>query len=205
MTKPLVVYCSITGNTKRIAEEIERAGGGEALQLNVAKKDRKKRSELREEAALMQAALEKADASDIVFIGTPAEFRRPHPQVMEFIGALDAKRAAVFCTYNGMLGAMLIDMEARLQQRGIRFAGKLDVRVGTKEYKFRKNVDQYNENLTEAHLSSAAEFAKSCLAEDSLIKPRLRGICGRDCRECGAYKENKYKGAAARCWSGREC
>jgi len=66
--------------------------------------------ELEEEKTYFAEAIEKAKKAEVVLIGTPTEFRKPHPKAMKFIDKVEAKRVAIFCTYYGMLGATFINM-----------------------------------------------------------------------------------------------
>ncbi len=202
---PLVVYHSKTGNTRRIAEAIADVLGAEALPLSLMKTGRRTKAERDADRELFEAAMRRAQDAPLVVIGTPTEFRKPHPRALAFVEAVQAKRVAVFCTYYGMLGATLIDMEATLRQRRILLAGILQVRVGTAQYRFRRNPGEYVDQVTPDHLSKAAEFARDCVSRKKPLAPRLHGVCGRDCRKCPLYGERHCEGAASRCWSGNGC
>ena len=203
--RPVVVYYSKTGNTRRVAEAMARSLQTEALPLNLAKKGRRNKAELAKEKALREKCLSQAEDAGIVLIGTPTEFRRPHPMVVKFIKEAAFNRAAVFCTCYGMVGATLIDMEALLRQKGKQFMGGLAVRVGTDKYRFRQDVNRYVDRLSNSHLSEAADFARAVVRRDALLPVRLHGVCGRDCRRCSKYQSGECEGAGARCWSGRNC
>lgn len=203
--KSAIVYYSRTGNTKRVAEAMAQAIQIEALPLNLPKKGRKTKQELAIEKTLWARAISKAKEAEMVFIGTPTELRRPHPLVVKFVQKAGLKNAAVFCTYYGMLGATLIDMEVILRQHGTRFVGGLALCVGTDRYRFRRDVSQYIDRITDAHITQAREFACGFLQPVEPVELRLRGVCGRDCRQCSKYKERQCEGAGIRCWSGRHC
>ncbi len=202
--RSLVVYYSKTGNTKKIAEAVAQSLRTEALPLNLPKKGRRSKAELAKEKALWARCINEAQDAEIAFIGTPTEFRRPHPVVVEFIKEATLKRSAAFCTYYGMLGATLIDMEALLRQNRKQFMGGLALRVGTDKYQFRQDVNQYVDLVADAHVSEASEFARRVVrGEPETI--RLKGVCGRDCSRCRKYQQRECEGAGVRCWSGRNC
>jgi len=203
--RSVVVYYSKTGNTQKVAEAMARFLQTEALPLNLSTKGRRNKDDLAQEKALWARCLSEAQNSGIVFIGTPTEFRRPHPAVVKFIEEVALKRAAVFCTCYGMLGATLIDMEALLRQNHKQFMGGLAVRVGTDKYRYRQDVSQYVDRLTESHFSEAIDFARSVVRRDGPLPVRLQGVCGRDCRLCSKYNRGECEGAGVRCWSRRNC
>jgi flavodoxin len=205
MKKSVIVYYSRTGNTKRIAEAMAQTIQIEALPLNLIKKGRKTKQELAIEKELWLQAISAAEEAAMVFIGTPTEMRRPHQLVMKFAQKADIKNAAVFCTYYGMLGATLIDMEAILRQCGTQFIGGLALRVGTDKYRFHRDVSQYIDQITDAHINQAREFARGFLQPVEPIELRMQGLCGRDCRQCSKYKKQQCDGAGIQCWSGRHC
>ncbi len=204
--KSVLIYYSKTGNTQRVAEVMAQEIQTEALPLNIMKKGRRTKEDLETDRALFFQAIGRANKAEIVIIGTPTERRKPHPRVMEFIEGIKARKVAIFCTYYGMLGATMIDMEARLRQAGIQLVGKLNLCVGTERYRFRQDVSQYVELITEAHVLEAKEFARHyCLQKVKPVKLRLRGICGKDCSKCLRYQEQQCEGAGIRCWSGSNC
>jgi len=175
------------------------------LPLNLPRKGRRSKDELARERALWAKRISEAQDAEIVFIGAPTEFRRPHPVVVEFIKQASLRSAAAFCTYYGMLGATLIDMEALLRQNRTQFLGGLAVRVGTDKYRFRQDVNQYVDRVSDAHFSEASEFARRVVRLGEAVTLRLQGACGRDCRQCSKYKHRECEGAGVRCWSGRNC
>lgn len=188
--RSVVVYYSKTGNTQRVAEVMAQEIQTEALPLNLMKKGRRTKEEIEVERTLFSQATNRANEAEIVIIGTPTEFRKPHPRVMDFIEGIRARKVAIFCTYYGMLGATMIDMEARLRQVEIQLVGKLDLCVGTEQYRFRQDVNQYVEQITETHVLEAKEFARHCCFEKvEPVEPRLWGICGKDCSSCPAARQ----------------
>lgn len=200
----IVVYFSKTGNTKRIAEVISKELNAKLFPLNIIKKGRRTKEEINFEKELVKKALEEIKKADIVFIGTPTEFRKPHARVMDFIDQLEAKRAAIFCTYYGMLGATFYDLEARFLQKNIPLVGKLNVKVGTEKYKFNLNVNNYKEKILPEHLNAAKKIASEAVSNKTPFSVRLIGVCGKNCQECKKFNK-ECKGAGFSCWSGSNC
>ncbi len=81
--KPLVVYYSKTGNTKKVAEAMAQSLQTEALPLNLPKKGRRNKVELAREKALWAKCVNQVLDAELVFVGTPTESRRPHPAVVK--------------------------------------------------------------------------------------------------------------------------
>ena len=203
--KSVVIYYSKTGNTRRIAEAVAQEIHCEALPLNLSKNGRLTRQETALEKSYFSYALDKAETAELVIIGTPTEFRKPHPVVTDFIRQTHIHQAAVFCTYYGMLGGTLLDMEAILRKQAVILVGKTAIRLGTESYRFRQNVHEYIEEITPSNLETALHFARACSQAPQPIAPRLQGVCGNDCKKCTYYLEEKCRGAGYNCWSGREC
>lgn len=202
--KTIVVYYSKTGNTKTIAETISQEIEATLIPLNISKKGRKTKEEKEIEKQYLDQALTESKKADLVFIGTPTEFRRPHPKIMEFIDRLEARRVAVFCTYYGMLGATFYDLEARLLQKNIKVTDKLNILVGTEKYKFNRDISQYKELIRPEHLQTAKDFALRAISNQSPLMLRLKGACRKDCQTCQEYNKS-CKGAGYSCWSGSHC
>ena len=203
--KSVVIYYSKTGNTRRIAEVIAHEIQCEALPLNLAKQGRLSGQETALESAYFSEALDKAQAAELVLIGTPTEFRKPHPRVVEFIRQAHIHQAAIFCTFYGMLGGTLLDMEAMLRKKGACLVAGTSFRLGTEAYRFRQNIHEYVEEITAANLKAALHFAGMCGGSPPPIPARLRGVCGNDCTACTLHQTGKCPGAGVNCWSGREC
>lgn len=202
--KITVVYYSKTGNTKTIADNIASVLGGDSIAINMFKKGRKTKQEIDLEKQLVYNAIEKCNHSELVFIGTPTEFRKPHNKIMDLIYKLNIRKAAIFCTYYGMLGATLFDLEALLLQKNISIINKLSVLVGTKKYEFSPDVSQYKDKITSEHIKMATDFALNSIKLDKPLPLRLKGICGLDCQQCNNFNKS-CKGAGFNCWSGRHC
>jgi flavodoxin len=202
--KITVVYYSKTGNTKVIADTIAKALACDSIPINLMKSGRKTKQEIEEEKQIFKNAVEQCNKSDFVFIGTPTEFRKPHPNIVHLINNLTIKRAAVFCTYYGMLGATFYDLEALLLQKDISIRNKLNILVGTKKYKFSLDINQYKEKITSEHLQAAYNFALMTITSTKSLSLRLKGICGVDCQLCNDF-DKSCKGAGYHCWSGNNC
>lgn len=187
--KTKVVYYSKTGNTKKIAETISQAIDAEPIALNIIKRGRKTKEEKELEQQYFNRAIKECKSADFVFIGTPTEFRKPHPEIMNFIDSVEAKRVAVFCTYYGMLGATFYDLEARLLQKNIEITGELKIMVGTEKYKFKQDVSQYKELIRPEHFQSAKQFALDVINKQNPIGLRLHSICCRDCSDCPDFNK----------------
>jgi flavodoxin len=202
--KTKVAYYSKTGNTKTIADFIAKSIGCDAIAINLMKYGRKSKKEIEDEKQIFRNTVEQCNNSDLVFIGTPTIFRKPHSQIMEFIGIVCTKKAAVFCTCYGMFGATFYDMEALLLQKGIVLVNKLNLIVGMEKYKFHKNIRQYKEKITPEHIITAKEFALRTISLDKPSPLRLNTVCGNNCLKCSRYS-NDCKGAAYQCWSEKKC
>jgi flavodoxin len=100
--KTCVLYCSHTGNTKRLAEAI--ADLLKAPIFDIAKS----------EASV-------ADDCELLIIGTPVTGLRPAPEVSSFVKHLPeckGKKTILFCTYAIRAGGTLKVMEKELAQKG---------------------------------------------------------------------------------------
>ncbi|HEY4788727.1 MAG TPA: flavodoxin family protein [Bacteroidales bacterium] len=202
--KTTVVYYSKTGNTKIIADSIAKTLGCNPISINLLKNGRKTKLEIEEEKEIVKNAVEQCNQSDLVFIGTPTEFRKPHTKIVDLINELTVKKAAIFCTYYGMLGATFYDLESLLWQRNISIVNKLNVPAGTRKYQFNRDVSQYKDKITPEHIQMACDFALRTITLDKPLPLRLKGICGIDCKQCSDYNKS-CKGAGYDCWSGRNC
>ena len=202
--KITVVYYSKTGNTKTIADSIARVLGCDSIPINLIKQGKKTKQELDQEKQFFQNAINKCNQSDLVFIGTPTEFRKPHSKIIDLIDNLTIKKAAIFCTYYGMLGATFYDLESLLLRKNISIINKRNFLVGTEKYKFNLDIRRYKDKITPEHIKIASDFALSTIKSDKPLSPRLKGICGADCRQCKNFNKS-CKGAGFNCWSGKQC
>jgi flavodoxin len=80
--KATIVYYSKTGNTRKIAEVMAQALQVDALPLSLAKKGRRTKDELAAEKVARDRALSEAKEAELVILGTPTQFRKPHPSVV---------------------------------------------------------------------------------------------------------------------------
>lgn len=133
--KKLVIYYSLEGNTKFIAENIASAVGADVLELT-PKKDINTKSPMRfllgggqvvrkEKPELLPFAKNPQDY-DILFIGTPVWAFTYAPVLKTFFSdiQLKGKKIAVFCCHGGQKGKTLNNMKEALQ--GNEFIGEID-------------------------------------------------------------------------------
>lgn len=123
--KILVVYYSLTGNTKFIAETIAKEAGADLLELK-PKRDIKKTGGMRYfwggRQVVMKAKpkllpLDKnPEEYGILFIGTPVWSWSFTPALRSFFSKFEfkGKKIALFACHNGGLGSTLEKMEAEL-------------------------------------------------------------------------------------------
>ncbi len=109
--KSLVVYYSKSGNTRRVAEEIARAVGGELeelVEVGVKRSGalgflRAGRDGMRGRASKIDAPKKRPADYDLLFIGSPVWGGNIVPAVRGYMTSADlaSKPAAVFCTAGG--------------------------------------------------------------------------------------------------------
>jgi flavodoxin len=109
--KTLVVYYSKSGNTRRVAEEIARALGGEAEELIEIGAKRTGilgflfagRDGMRGRASQIEAPRKRPTDYDVLFIGSPVWGGNVVPAVRSYMSSVDlaAKPIAFFCTAGG--------------------------------------------------------------------------------------------------------
>ncbi len=132
--RTVVIYESLTGNTRHVAELIAaelRAAGGEATVCPVDRVD--------------LAALAKADlvvvgswTDGLIFVGQkPGRAGR-----LRAMPVIDGKKAAVFCTYAVDPGKTLSKLSAIVEDRGGRVIGGLAIRRNALEEGARDFVDR---------------------------------------------------------------
>ena len=100
--KTCVLYCSHTGNTKRLAEAI-----ADLLKVPVF------------DVATAEAAV--ADGCELLIVGTPVNGLRPAPEALAFVKKLPeakGKKTILFCTYAIRAGGALKVLEKELFQKG---------------------------------------------------------------------------------------
>jgi flavodoxin/NAD-dependent dihydropyrimidine dehydrogenase PreA subunit len=114
--KSIVIYHSMTGNTKKIAEGIHRG-----MEKSGGKCDLVKLKEVRPGDL---------DKYDLIGIGSPIINQRELYNVSNFIEFgmphVDGKQAFAFCTHGALPGKYLPRVTARLRQRGLTIIGWKD-------------------------------------------------------------------------------
>jgi flavodoxin len=133
--KKLVIYYSLTGNTKFIAEIIVRTIKADLLEVK-PKKDLKKNGGMKYFWGGMQVVMKSKpkllpleknpNEYDIIFIGTPVWSWSFTPAMRSFFSEVElkGKKIAVFASHSGGLGSSLEKMEAELKNNKI--IGKKD-------------------------------------------------------------------------------
>jgi flavodoxin len=114
-TKVLIIYYSLTGNTKSIAENIRGKTGGHVFEIETVRTYPTEYSALIEEAKReLQTgelpALKKnppdMSSYDLLLVGSPVWWYTVSTPVMNFLRLADfaGKRIAAFCTHEGGVG-----------------------------------------------------------------------------------------------------
>ncbi len=113
--KVLIIYYSLTGNTKSIAEKIRKKTGGDVFEIETVKTYPSEYSVLTEEAKReLQTgdlpALKKGppdmSSYDLVLVGSPVWWYTVSTPVMSFLRQADfaGKKVSAFCTHEGGIG-----------------------------------------------------------------------------------------------------
>ena len=113
--KMLIIYYSLTGNTKYIAEQIRKKTGGDLFVIETVKTYPSEYSALTEEAKReLQTgdlpALKKnppdMSSYDLVLVGSPVWWYTVSTPVMSFLRQADfaGKKVSAFCTHEGGIG-----------------------------------------------------------------------------------------------------
>jgi flavodoxin len=186
-----VVYYSLTGNTKNIAEIIARESSARLFPLNHMTIDGTRNIE--EENKLMDIALNAVHQSDFVFIGTPTQFRRPIPNVEHFAAHMVTKGAAIFCTHFGLLGSTIIDLHTCIRQNNIPVSNPLSVIIRNKE-----DIDNHRSQLNTFIENSLSVYKNEIIQKNETV-------CGKDCTMCNEYQSGKCQGAHVKCSSKQNC
>ena len=111
----LIIYYSLTGNTKRIAEKIREKTGGDVFEIETVRTYPSEYSALTEEAKReLQSddlpALKKGppdiSSYDLILVGSPVWWYTVSTPVMSFLRQADfaGKKVAAFCTNEGGVG-----------------------------------------------------------------------------------------------------
>jgi len=114
-TKMLIIYYSLTGNTKYIAEKIRKKTGGDVFKIETVKTYPAEYSALTDEAKReLQTgdlpALKKnppdMSSYDLILVGSPAWWYTVSTPVMSFLRQADfaGKKVSAFCTHEGGIG-----------------------------------------------------------------------------------------------------
>lgn len=130
MNQSLVVYYSLEGNTRLIAESIADSISGDLLSVK-PKKDLKavgffkyvwggKQAFFKEKPELEPLANDTQDY-DILFIGTPVWNSSMTPAIRSFLSQTDlaGKQVALFCCYSGKPSKTFLDMHVLLEHSDI--------------------------------------------------------------------------------------
>lgn len=114
--KSVVVYYSMTGNTKKIAEEIQAGIMERSGQCDIVR--------------LKDFSPKKMAEYDLVGIGSPVINQKEPPNVTEFLHELktsnEAKHVFVFCTHGATPCRYLANMVATLSKKGMTVIGWAD-------------------------------------------------------------------------------
>lgn len=134
--KKLVVYYSLTGNTKFIAEAVAKAAGADILELKTEGELIKKESFMKyfwggkkvmmeEKPALLPFDKNPTDY-DLLFIGTPVWAWNFAPPLRSFFAQikLTGKKIALFCANGGDMGKTFNEMKKELA--GNEFVGEIE-------------------------------------------------------------------------------
>jgi len=158
--KTLIAFYSLTGNTKKIAQAIAAAAGGEALEIKIRKKIPDKgfwRYFWIGAQALKRSGLRPLDKNpndyDLIFLGGPVWAGNFAPAVRSFLALakLKNKKVAIFCVHGGDTpGKSFIGIEKELA--GNEIIGKIDFKM-----------DDIPENQKETNLKNAQEWARGVI------------------------------------------
>jgi flavodoxin len=114
-TKMLIIYYSLTGNTKYIAEQVRKKTGGDVFEIETVKTYPAEYSALTDEAKReLQTgdlpALKKnppdMSSYDLILVGSPVWWYTVSTPVMSFLRQADfaGKKVSAFCTHEGGIG-----------------------------------------------------------------------------------------------------
>jgi len=121
-TKMLIIYYSLTGNTKYIAEQVRKKTGGDVFEIETVKTYPAEYSALTEEAKReLQTgdlpALKKnppdMSSYDLILVGSPVWWYTVSTPVMSFLRQADfaGKKVSAFCTHEGGIGKFFPDFK----------------------------------------------------------------------------------------------
>jgi flavodoxin len=114
-TKVLVIYYSLTGNTKSIAEMLREKTGGEGFEIETVKNYPADYSECVEEAKtelqtrelpMLKKSPPDMSSYELVLVGSPVWWYTVSTPVMRFLTLADfaGKKVSAFCTHEGGVG-----------------------------------------------------------------------------------------------------
>jgi flavodoxin len=145
LLKPLVVYVSKTGNTKKVAESIARG-------LNCEAKDVTGHPDL--------------VGHDLIGLGSGVYFSNPAKELKDFISEINPmnQKTFVFVTYGSRWRSTVESLKKMLSERGFEVIGDFKPR-GLDKYGPLKIIGGINKGRpNEKDLKEAEEFAKSLLS-----------------------------------------
>jgi flavodoxin len=133
--KILVVYYSLDGNTRYIAQKIAQGAGGDILELepereiprgNFMKFFWGGRQVITREKPKLKPFYKNPWEYDLIFIGTPVWAWSYAPAIASFFEkvSMKEKKAAFFCCHGGSMGSTLHKMENKLADTEI--MGRID-------------------------------------------------------------------------------
>jgi len=113
--KVLVIYYSLSGNTRSIAESIRKRTGGDLVEIETVKKypadyqgtvDEAKRELEKGDLPALKKAPPDMSGYDLILVGGPIWWYTVSTPVMSFLRQADfaGKEAAAFCTHEGGVG-----------------------------------------------------------------------------------------------------
>ncbi|HVO67871.1 MAG TPA: flavodoxin [Syntrophales bacterium] len=115
MTQAMIIYYSLTGNTRSIAEKIREKTGGDVFEIKTMRTYPTEYSALTEEAkrelqtgdlpALKQNPPDMS-SYDLILVGSPVWWYTVSTLVMSFLKQADftGKKVSAFCTHEGGIG-----------------------------------------------------------------------------------------------------
>ena len=134
--KTLVVYYSLEGNTKLIAQKIAEATGADLLELKLKKETINPHSlskylwgggqvVMKEKPELLPFEVD-PNQYDLIFVGTPVWAWNFSPPINTFLANVKIadKKIALFCSHGGAMGKTFENMEKKLSDNKI--VGKID-------------------------------------------------------------------------------
>lgn len=114
-TKMLIIYYSLSGNTKNIAEIIQKKTGGDLFEIETVKnypsdytacvKEAKRELETADLPELKKSPPDMS-SYDLILVGSPVWWYTVSTPVMSFLKQADfaGKKVSAFCTHEGGLG-----------------------------------------------------------------------------------------------------